>query len=80
MCSEALEQVLDRALSADVSERYPSAAEFLQAVNQAAGGARAESRWPTGPGPQPGGSAAPPLTKRGRYTDLSPRFGPQLQV
>ncbi len=33
--SEALEQVLDRALSAEVSRRYPSAAEFLQAVNQA---------------------------------------------
>jgi eukaryotic-like serine/threonine-protein kinase len=35
--SEALEQVLDRALSADVSERYPSAAEFLQALNHAVG-------------------------------------------
>jgi serine/threonine protein kinase len=34
--SESLEQVLDRALSADVNRRYPSAAEFLQAVNQAA--------------------------------------------
>jgi serine/threonine protein kinase len=52
--SEALEQVLDRALSAEVSERYPSAAEFLQAVNQAAGApgrepvvdwARAAARW-----------------------------------
>jgi serine/threonine-protein kinase len=52
--SEALEQVLDRALSADVSQRYPSAAEFLQAVNQAAGAqtkepvadwARAAARW-----------------------------------
>ena len=38
--SEALERVLDRALSADVNQRYPSAAEFLQAVNQAAGAAR----------------------------------------
>ena len=52
--SEALEQVLDRALRAEVSERYPSAAEFLQAVNQAAGTAgrepvvdwaRAAARW-----------------------------------
>jgi serine/threonine protein kinase len=52
--SEALESVLDRALSADLSERYPSAAEFLQAVNQAAGvpgrepvadWARAAARW-----------------------------------
>ena len=52
--SEALEQVLDRALSADVSGRYPSAAEFLQAVNQAASApprepvadwARAAARW-----------------------------------
>jgi len=46
--------VLDRALQADVSERYPSAAECLQAVNQAAGAsgrepvadwARAAARW-----------------------------------
>jgi serine/threonine-protein kinase len=52
--SEALEAVLDRALSSDVSERYPSAAEFLQAVNQAASPsdrepvadwARAAARW-----------------------------------
>ncbi len=52
--SEALEQVLDRALSADVAERYPSAAEFLQAVNHAVGAtgrepvadwARAAARW-----------------------------------
>jgi eukaryotic-like serine/threonine-protein kinase len=52
--SEALEQVLDRALSADVDRRYASAAEFLQAVNQAAEGtpreqmtdwARAAARW-----------------------------------
>ena len=52
--SEALERVLDRALSADVAERYPSAAEFLQAVNHAAGAsdrepvtdwARAAARW-----------------------------------
>jgi serine/threonine protein kinase len=52
--SESLEQVLDRALSADVNRRYPSAAEFLQAVNQAAGAAsrepvtdwaRAAARW-----------------------------------
>jgi serine/threonine protein kinase len=52
--SEALEQVLDRALSADVEERYSSAAEFLQAVNHAAGTsgrepvtdwARAAARW-----------------------------------
>jgi hypothetical protein len=45
--------VLDRALSADVNLRYPSAAEFLQAVNQAASAtrepvadwARAAARW-----------------------------------
>jgi serine/threonine-protein kinase len=52
--SEALEQVLDRALSADVDQRYGSAAEFLQAVNQAAetshkepmtDWARAAARW-----------------------------------
>jgi serine/threonine-protein kinase len=52
--SEALEQVLDRALSADVEERYSSAAEFLQAVNHAtdpsgrepvADWARAAARW-----------------------------------
>jgi serine/threonine protein kinase len=52
--SEALEQVLDRALSADVDQRYSSAAEFLQALNQATGGparepvadwARAAARW-----------------------------------
>jgi eukaryotic-like serine/threonine-protein kinase len=52
--SEALEQVLDHALSADVEERYSSAAEFLQAVNHAAGPAgrepvadwaRAAARW-----------------------------------
>jgi serine/threonine protein kinase len=52
--SEELEQVLDRALSADVGRRYPSAAEFLQAVNQAATAtppepvadwARAAARW-----------------------------------
>ena len=35
--SDALERVLDRALSADVEARYPSAAEFLQALNRAAG-------------------------------------------
>ena len=52
--SEALEGVLDRALSADVSERYPSAAEFLQALNHAVGAtgrepvtdwARVAARW-----------------------------------
>jgi serine/threonine protein kinase len=52
--SGTLEQVLDRALSADVAQRYPSAAEFLQAVNRAAGAparepvtdwARAAARW-----------------------------------
>jgi eukaryotic-like serine/threonine-protein kinase len=52
--TEALETVLDRALSADVTQRYPSAAEFLQAVNHAVGGparepvadwARAAARW-----------------------------------
>jgi serine/threonine protein kinase len=52
--SEALEAVLDRALSADVDARYPSAAEFLQALNRAIEGgsreavadwARAAARW-----------------------------------
>jgi serine/threonine protein kinase len=52
--SEALEEVLDRALSADVEARYASAAEFLQAVNRAAEDgsrepvadwARAAARW-----------------------------------
>jgi eukaryotic-like serine/threonine-protein kinase len=52
--SEAMERVLDRALNADVAERYSSAAEFLQAVNHAAGDpgrepvadwARAATRW-----------------------------------
>ena len=52
--SEVLEQVLDRALSADVEARYSSAAEFLQAVNRAtdtssrepvADWARAAARW-----------------------------------
>jgi len=51
---EPLERVLDRALSADVESRYPSAAEFLQAVNRAADAgarepvadwARAAARW-----------------------------------
>jgi serine/threonine protein kinase len=50
---EALERVLDRALSAEVSERYPSAAEFLQAVNRSVDQpgqpvtdwARAAARW-----------------------------------
>jgi serine/threonine protein kinase len=52
--SEELERVLDRALSADVESRYPSAAEFLQALNRAmapegrepvADWARAAARW-----------------------------------
>jgi len=52
--SEAFERVLDRALSADVESRFPSAAEFLQAVNRAAEAAprepvadwaRAAARW-----------------------------------
>jgi serine/threonine protein kinase len=52
--SEALERALGRALSADVESRYPSAAEFLQAVNRAADEnprepvadwARAAARW-----------------------------------
>jgi serine/threonine-protein kinase len=52
--SEALERALDRALSADVESRFPSAAEFLQAVNRAAepgalepmaDWARAAARW-----------------------------------
>jgi eukaryotic-like serine/threonine-protein kinase len=34
--TESVEQVLDRALSADVDQRYSSAVEFLQALNQAA--------------------------------------------
>jgi serine/threonine protein kinase len=51
--SEALARVLERALSADVEARFPSAAEFLQAVNRAADPtrepvvdwARAAARW-----------------------------------
>ncbi len=52
--SEGLEEVLERALSADVEMRYASAAEFLQAVNRAADAgprepvadwARAAARW-----------------------------------
>jgi eukaryotic-like serine/threonine-protein kinase len=52
--SEDLEQVLDRALRANVDARYSSAAEFLQAVNRAADAgsrepvvdwARAAARW-----------------------------------
>jgi serine/threonine-protein kinase len=52
--SEELEGVLDRALSAEVDQRYGSAAEMLQAVNRAAEGgtrepvadwARAAARW-----------------------------------
>jgi serine/threonine-protein kinase len=51
--SEALAAVLERALSADVEARFPSAAEFLQAVNRAADPsrepvadwARAAARW-----------------------------------
>ena len=52
--SQTLEAVLDRALSADVENRFPSAAEFLQAVNRAADDthrepvadwARAAARW-----------------------------------
>jgi serine/threonine protein kinase len=51
----ALWEVLDRALRAEVDARYPSAAEFLQALNRAAGGggsrrqggdlARVAARW-----------------------------------
>jgi serine/threonine protein kinase len=41
---EALERVLDRALSSDVEARYPSAAEFLQALNRAAGELAASDR------------------------------------
>jgi serine/threonine protein kinase len=48
--SEALERVLDRALGADVESRFPSAAEFLQALNRASepghrDWARAAARW-----------------------------------
>jgi serine/threonine-protein kinase len=52
--SEAMREVLDRALQADVEARYASAAEFLQAVNRAsdaaarepvADWARAAARW-----------------------------------
>ena len=51
---EDLERVLRRALSAEVNERYPSAGEFLQALNRATGAearartpewARAAARW-----------------------------------
>jgi serine/threonine-protein kinase len=52
--SEAFERVLDRALNSDVENRFPSAAEFLQALNRAsehghrepvADWARAAARW-----------------------------------
>jgi eukaryotic-like serine/threonine-protein kinase len=52
--SEAFERVLDRALSSDVESRFPSAPEFLQAINRAAqpgtrepvaDWARAAARW-----------------------------------
>ncbi|HET8836410.1 MAG TPA: serine/threonine-protein kinase, partial [Gemmatimonadales bacterium] len=52
--SEAFERALDRALSSDVESRFPSAAEFLQAINRAtqpgprepvADWARAAARW-----------------------------------
>jgi serine/threonine-protein kinase len=52
--SEDLQLVLTRALQAEVDQRYPSAAEFLQAVNRATGGglrhrsgewAKAAFRW-----------------------------------
>jgi serine/threonine protein kinase len=51
---EDLERVLRRALSGEVGRRYPSAGEFLQALNRATGGdsrskgpewARAAARW-----------------------------------
>jgi serine/threonine-protein kinase len=52
---DGLEEVLDRALTADVEKRYSSAAEFLQALNQVAAAApprepvsdwaRAAARW-----------------------------------
>jgi serine/threonine-protein kinase len=51
---EDLERVLRRALSAELNDRYPSAGEFLQAVNRATGAdarartpewARAAARW-----------------------------------
>ena len=41
---ESLEKVLDRALSSDVEARYPSAAEFLQALNRTAGGLASTDR------------------------------------
>ena len=60
MCSEALEQVLDRALSADVEARYPSAAEFLQAVNRAAGPTIPRAGGRLGPGGGPVAPGIPP--------------------
>ena len=46
---EGLEKVLDRALSSDIEARYPSAAEFLQALNRVAG-----DRDSSGQGPEAG--------------------------
>jgi serine/threonine protein kinase len=46
---EALEKVLDRALSADVESRYPSAAEFLQALNRSTGELGADRELDSGP-------------------------------
>jgi serine/threonine protein kinase len=43
---EGLEKVLDRALSPDVEARYPSAAEFLQALNRAAGDRESSDQGP----------------------------------
>ena len=66
--SEAFERALARALSADVESRYPSAAEFLQAVNRRPTKIPG-SRWRTGPGRRPGGSGAHLLTKCRGATD-----------
>jgi serine/threonine protein kinase len=45
---EALENVLDRALSSDAEARFPSAAEFLQALNRAVGDVESSDRGPEG--------------------------------
>jgi serine/threonine protein kinase len=69
---EGLEKVLDRALSSDVEARYPSAAEFLQALNRVTGDPDSSSQGPDAGPLEPVAEwaraaarwlRAPPLTK-----------------
>ena len=63
--SEALEQVLDRALERRRGRPLPLGGG-VPPGGEPRGRRAPGSRWRTGPGPRPGGSAAPPLTKRRR--------------